>query len=100
MNDALKDPPSIDVEAAAQAFAEYFVGSNPHKAAGGDNGEQLRSMIPQGYAFYRKIGTKRMEVRDLEVTTLDDHHAMARTHWWSSYRKKSGETVEIEFDNI
>ena len=24
----------------------------------------------------------------------------ARTHWWSSYRRKSGEPVEIEFDNI
>ena len=32
--------------------------------------------------------------------TLDDYHALAHTHWWSSYRRKSGDTVEIEFDNI
>jgi hypothetical protein len=100
MNAALEAPPKVDVAAATAAFARYFVGSNPKTVSGGRNGWFLRFMIPRGYAFYRKIGTRRMEVRGLEVEALDDFHAMARTHWWSSYRKKSGETVEIEFDNI
>ncbi len=100
MNDALKAPPRVDIPGALAAFAKYFVGSDPRRVSDGRNGWLLRFMIPRGYAFYRKIGTERMEVRALKVTPLDDFHAMAKTSWWSSYRKKSGERVEIEFDNI
>jgi hypothetical protein len=100
MNDALGDPPKVDISGATSAFAGYFVGSNPKGVFGGRNGWFLRFMIPQGYAFYRKIGTERMEVRGLQVTPIDDFHAMARTHWWSCYRRRSGERVEIEFDNV
>jgi hypothetical protein len=100
MNDALKDPPKIDSAKTVAAFAKYFVGTNPSSVSGGRNGWLFRFMIPRGYAFYRKIGTERMEVRGLRVAPIDDYHAMAHTHWWSSYRRKSGEMVEIEFDNI
>ena len=100
MNAALQKPPAIDVSAAAAAFASYFVGSNPTKVAGGKNGWLFRLMIPRGYASYRRLGTQRMEIRGLSITSLDDHHVLARTHWWSSYRRKSGDSVEIEFDNI
>ena len=42
-----------------------------------------------------------MEVRGLRVTPIDDFHAMAHTHWWSSYRRRSdGAPIEIEFDNV
>jgi hypothetical protein len=100
MNAALQKPPAIDVPGAAAAFANYFVGSNPKKVFGAKNGWLFRLMIPRGYAFYRRLGTQRMEMRDLSVTSLDDFHVLARTHWWSSYRRKSGEPVEIEFDNV
>ena len=100
MNDALTDPPVIDVSGLVAAFAKYFVGTDPRTVSGGKNGWLFRRMVPRGYAFYRKIGTQRMEIRALEVTPLDDYHAMARTHWWSVYLAKSGQTVEIEFDNI
>jgi hypothetical protein len=81
MNDALGDPPRIDSRAAAAAFAKYFVGTNPGSVSGGRNGWLLRFMIPRGYAFYRRIGTERMEVRGLRVTPIDDYHAMAHTRW-------------------
>jgi hypothetical protein len=100
MNDALEDSPKIDASGVAAAFSKYFVGSNPKSVSGARNGWLFRLMIPRGYAFYRKIGTERMEVRGLKVVPLDDFHAMAHTHWWSSYRRKSGESVQIEFDNI
>lgn len=100
MNAALQKPPAIDVSATAAAFASYFVGSNPMKVAGGKNGWLFRLMIPRGYAYYRRLGTQRMEIRGLSITSLDDQHVLARTHWWSSYRRKSGDSVEIEFDNI
>lgn len=100
MNAALQKRPVIDVAGASAAFARYFVGSNPRQVFGGRNGWLFRLMMRRGYAHYRGLGTQRMEVRDLSVTALDDFHALARTHWWSSYRRKSGDVVEIEFDNI
>lgn len=101
LNAALESPPRVDVAAAVSAFAGYFVGSGPAGPMGGSNGWFLRFSIPHGYAFYRRIGTQRMEVRGLRVTPIDDFHAMAHTHWWSSYRRRSdGATVEIEFDNV
>ena len=57
-------------------------------------------MVPRGFGYYRRLGTQRMEVRGLSVTPLDDFHVLARTHWWSSYRRQSGDVLEIEFDNI
>jgi hypothetical protein len=100
MNAALQKQPVVDVAAAAAAFARYFVGSNPRQVYGARNGWLFRLMIPRGYAYHRRLGTQRMEIRGLSIVSLDDHHVLARTHWWSSYRRKSGDTVEIEFDNI
>ena len=100
MNAALQKRPVVDVAAGAAAFAPYFVASSPQGVYGAKNGWLFRFMIPRGYARYRRLGTQRMEIRGLSVVPLDDHHALARTHWWSSYRRKSGEPVEIEFDSI
>jgi hypothetical protein len=100
MNAALQKRPAVDVAAAAAAFARYFVGSSPRQVYGAKNGWLFRLMIPRGYAHYRRLGTQRMEIRGLSIVPLDDHHVLARTHWWSSYRRKSGDLVEIEFDNI
>lgn len=100
MNDALADPPRIDIRQAREAFAAYFVGTNHTHVHGGKNGLLFRLTIPRGYRHYRKIGCKRMELRRLEVKPLDAFHAMAETHWWSLFVKKDGEPVEIEFDNI
>jgi len=100
MNAALQKRPVVDVAAATAAFARYFVGSSPRQVYGAKNGWLFRLMIPRGYARYRRLGTQRMEMRGLSVVPLDDYHVLARTHWWSRYRRKSGDPVEIEFDNI
>jgi hypothetical protein len=34
-----------------------------------------------------------MELRRIEVTPLDEYHAMAQTRWWSLYVKKDGQRV-------
>lgn len=100
MNAALQRRPVIDAAGAAAAFTRYFVGTNPGQVFGARNGWLFRLMIRRGYAYYRRLGTQRMEIRGLSITPLDDYHVLARTHWWSSYRRKSGDSVEIEFDNI
>jgi hypothetical protein len=100
MNDALADPPRVDVRQARAAFASYFVGTDPKAVRGARNGLLLRLMIPLGYRRYRKLGCKRMELKRVDVTGLDDFHALARTHWSSQFRRKDKTIVEIEFDNI
>jgi len=101
MNDALADPPRVDAKGARTSFADYFVGTNPKGVRGGRNGLLFRLLLTLGFRRYRKIGTRRMELQRVDVTSLDDFHAMARTHWSSHFvRKADGERVEIEFDNI
>jgi hypothetical protein len=99
MNKALGEPPEIDVEATAEAFADCFVEASPVGIVCG-NKEQLRPQIPKGYEFYRSIGTTFMKIMGLETTQLDNLHTMAKVHWDSRYVKKDGKKVQIEFDVI
>ena|SRR5688572_27733136 len=100
MNDALETPPKVDINGAREAFADYFVGTNPNAVRGGKNGLLLRLMIPFGYRRYRKLGCKRMDLKRVDVTELDDFHAMAKTRWSSQFRRKDKTIAVIEFDNI
>lgn len=99
-NDALAHPPKVDIDAVRNSYADYFVGTDPHSVRGGRNGLLFRLMLPWGYRRYRKLGCKEMKLERVDVTSLDDFHALARTHWLSIFRKKDGAIVEIEFDNI
>lgn len=96
MNAALDDPKRMDSKAMRAAFADYFVGAGPKGVAGGKNGLIFRLMLPRGIRYYRKIGTLAMDLRDVRVTDLDDHHAMAHVDWTARY--KGGQ--EIAFTNI
>lgn len=96
MNDALANPKSIDVAGTRAAFADYFVGAGPSGVRGGKNGLLFRLMISRGTAYYRRIGTRRMDVADVRVTELDDMHVMAHVDWVALY---SGDR-QIPFTNI
>jgi hypothetical protein len=96
MNDALADPKALDVAATRDAFADYFVGADPNGVRGGRNGLLFRLMIPRGIVRYRKLGTLAIDLAGVEITGLDDAHAMARVDWVARYR--SGQT--IAFTNI
>jgi hypothetical protein len=99
-NDALADPPKVDIKGVRDAFANYFVGTNPKGVRGGRNGLLFGLFLRRGYTHYRKIGCKRMTLQRVDVSGIDDFHAIARTHWSSLFRKRDKTTVEIEFDNI
>jgi hypothetical protein len=98
-NDALngKQP---DVDEISGSFAEYFVESSPAGVMGGKNDESFRKKIPEGYAFYKKIGITEMKLGSKETTLLDDHHAMTRVHWNSFFTRKDKTSGNIEFDVI
>src|SRR5690606_33708561 len=89
-NRALGDPPQVDADAAVGAFAECFIEASPTGVICAQNDDQFRGMVEQGYDFYRSIGTQWMRIRSLDVTLLDDFHAMAKIHWEALYKKQDG----------
>ena len=99
-NRSLQDPPVVDVDGVLASFADCFIEASPLGVNCGKNDEQFREVIPQGYAFYRSIGTTAMNVKGVDVTPLDELHAMARVHWESRYRRQDGGEERIEFDVI
>lgn len=99
-NHSLQDPPVVDVDGVLASFADCFIEASPLGVNCGKNDEQFREVIPQGYAFYRSIGTTAMNVKGVDVTPLDEFHAMARVHWESRYRRQDGGEERIEFDVI
>lgn len=92
-NDVLNGKPT-DVEATAGAFADYFVESSPAGVMGGKNDNKFREQIPKGNEFYKSIGTQSMKIGQLEITAIDELHAIAKVHWLSSYKKD----IHIDFD--
>jgi hypothetical protein len=99
-NRSLQEPPVVDVNGVVESFAPYFVEASPAGVHGGKNGWLFKMMIPRGFAYYKKIGTKSMKIISLDITQLDDYHAMAKVHWNSRYLNKDGKEVQIEFDNL
>jgi hypothetical protein len=87
-----------DVQGTANAFASSFIEASPAGIRCAANDAGFAAAIPQGYDFYRKIGTIKMEIGSREITLLDDLHAMVKIHWLSSYLKKDGARIDIGFD--
>lgn len=98
-NDALQGG-QPDVEGTAACFADQFIEAGPQGVQCGKNDEKFRSMIPQGYAFYKGIGVYSMDVLGMEITLLDPVHALAKVHWKSGFVRKEGSVGAIEFDVI
>lgn len=98
-NDALKNPPSFDIRGIRNAFADYFVGADPNGVQGGRNGLLFRIMIRWGFRAYRRIGTRSMDIVGVEVTSLDDSHAMAKVDWVARYDGSRGDGEDIPFTN-
>lgn len=91
---------TIDVEATANSFADCFMGANPFGVLCSKNDDQFRIVIPQGYEFYKSIGTKSMSIDSIKVSSLDEYHSMVKVHWRAFYNKRDGSEELIEFDVI
>lgn len=99
VNGALKGE-EPDVDEAAQAFADYFVGTSPEGIAGGKNDEAFRQMIPKGYDFYKNIGITSMNIVSRDITPLDEFHAMVKVHWNAAFTRQDSSRGSITFDVI
>lgn len=100
-NEALQNPPREDLDGIATAFAPFFVGAGPRGVNGGANNDAFRTLIQQGFAHYRRIGGKSMQVTRVKVTELDAFNVMARVDWLFSYERPIDRRHgQIAFQNI
>lgn len=86
-------------EDTAKVFADFFVEASPVGIMGGKNDEQFRETVPKGYDFYRSIGITKMEVRQIDITELDEMHYLVDVRWEAFY-EKSGLEDSVEFSVI
>jgi len=98
--DALRDPPVEDVDGVVASFAPYFVESSPRGVMGGENGDDFRKRIPEGFANYRRVGGKAMRITATKLTDIDDINVMATVDWAFDYlRPSDGVTGTVTFTN-
>ncbi|GGN00191.1 hypothetical protein GCM10010967_37960 [Dyadobacter beijingensis] len=86
-------------EETATAFADYFVEASPTGIIGGKNDQGFLDKVPKGYDFYRSIGITKMEIRQIDISELNELHYMVEVYWESFYQKDGGED-SIEFSVI
>lgn len=89
---------SVDDQAIMSAFAEHFIEASPAGVQPGRNGEEFREALHKSYAFYRQIGTRRMSVRGLNVTPIDELHWMVQVNWTADYEPRGKQPISIDFD--
>ena len=79
-------------------YASAFIAASPGGVATGNNDDQLREVMKQGYARYRAIGTKHMLIGDVRLCPMDEHHCVARVAWKATYSRPQAPDVSIDFD--
>ena len=99
-DDALQDPPLLDIEGVVRSFAPYFVASSPGGVMGGANDDAFREMVPKGFAHYRNVGGKHMTIKGIRVIELDRLHAVADVDWQFDYVNKAGKAGHVTFTNF
>ncbi|TIR42036.1 MAG: nuclear transport factor 2 family protein [Mesorhizobium sp.] len=87
-----------DMDEVTSVYASAFIAASPAGVMVGRNDDQLKQVMEQGYARYRAIGTKAMRIRDVRISPIDEHHCVAHVAWTSSYARKDGPDVTIDFD--
>lgn len=98
-NNALKDA-KPDVEGTVKSFTSCFIAANPLGVICGNNNEDFKTAMSQGYSFYKNIGVTAMDIVFLEITILDNLHAMTKVRWKCSFTRKDNAKGNIEFENF
>jgi hypothetical protein len=88
----------MDMDEVAALYASAFVAASPAGVMAGQNDDQLKRVMAQGYARYRAMGTKEMRIRDVGLSPIDAHHCVAHVAWTATYARKGQPDVAIDFD--
>ncbi len=87
----------VEVEAIRAAFADHFIAAGPAGVAPGANDESFAAGLVKAYEFYRSIGTRRMAVRAVHPTAIDEAHDLVAVDYRADYVRKDGTEVTIDF---
>ena len=87
-----------DMEQVTLSYATAFVAASPAGVVAGQNDEQLKQVMSQGFERYRQIGTKDMTLRDVRIDPIDEHHCLAHVAWTATYDRGAAPDVSIDFD--
>lgn len=88
----------IDGDEMSELYAPDFIAASPIGVLAGKNDTGFRQALSDGYEQYRKIGTKGMRVRDVEMLRIDEFHCVANVAWTASYEVPNKHQVHIDFD--
>ncbi len=86
------------MEEVASSYAAAFIAASPAGVSVGQNDEQLKQVMRQGFERYRRIGTKDMRLRHVQIHPIDEHHCLARVAWTATYDQGAKPDVSIDFD--
>lgn len=68
----------VDMDDVTSSYATAFIAASPAGVGVGANDEKLKDAMRQGFEHYRRIGTKDMQLRQVNVMPIDDLHCLAR----------------------
>ena len=88
----------LDDTVMSELYASEFIAASPLGVLTGKNDTSFQQALSEGYEQYRKIGTKEMRVRDVEMLPIDDLHCVADVAWTASYEVANGQQVNIDFN--
>ena len=84
--------------AIREHFAPVFIAAGPQGVNSGPNDDSFSATLKEAYAFYRKLGTRRMTVRQVKTLPLDATHYVCRVYWRADYVKRDDTPVTIDFE--
>ena len=87
-----------DMEQVASSYATAFIAASPAGVMAGQNDEQLKQVMLQGFERYRQMGTKDMTLRGVRIDPIDEHHCLAHVAWTATYDRGAAPDVAIDFD--
>ena len=88
----------MDMDEITSVYASAFIAVSPTGIVAGKNDGELEQAIERGYARYRAIGTKEMQIRDVQILPIDEHHCVAHVAWTAIYNREAQPDVQIDFD--
>ena len=88
----------VDMDKVASSYAAAFVAASPAGVRAGQNDQQLKQMMQQGFENYRRIGTKDMRLRDVRIALIDEHHCLAHAAWTAIYDRGDKPDISIDFE--
>jgi hypothetical protein len=97
INDALSGA-EPDIDETVNSFASEFIEASPAGVISAKNDKKFRKAISHGWNFYKEVGIRTMDILSLQITILDNLHAIVKVHWSSSFVRKNKTNGDIAFD--